>query len=88
MMLNFQGDFIRSLEAVPLTPDDPSGWERWTPLRRRRAIAAAFDRLGRDLPEELREKAPAVCSERTSKSSSGSMLIAGKPETHAGPVLI
>ena len=49
----FEGDFVRQLQARALTSDDPSVWqERWQALRQRPAIAAAFDRLGRDLPEE------------------------------------
>jgi tetratricopeptide (TPR) repeat protein len=52
--LDFQEDFVRSLQRIPLTADDPSVWGRWTALRERSAIAAAFDKLGRDLPDELR----------------------------------
>ena len=54
---DFQTDFIRSLQAKPLTADDPSVWGGWTALRQRPAIAAAFSRLGRDLPDELRATA-------------------------------
>jgi len=53
---DFQEDFVRSLQRSPLTADDPSVWGRWTTLRQRPAIAAAFDRLGRDLPEKLRQE--------------------------------
>ena len=52
--VDFQEDFVRSLQQTPLTADDPSVWGRWTALRERPAIAAAFNLLGRDLPGELR----------------------------------
>ena len=52
--LGFQTDFVRSLQARPLTSDDPSKWQgRWHELRRRPAIAAAFERFGRDMPAAL-----------------------------------
>jgi hypothetical protein len=50
----FQRDFVRGMQQVPLTADDPSVWGGWQALRQRPAIAAAFARLGRDLPEALR----------------------------------
>jgi tetratricopeptide (TPR) repeat protein len=50
----FEEQFVRALQPVPLTNDDPSVWEKsWSSLRSRPAIAAAFDRLGRDLPATL-----------------------------------
>lgn len=49
----FQTDFVRSLQARPLTSDDPSVWQRgWQALRSRPAVAAEFARLGRDIPEQ------------------------------------
>lgn len=50
----FEEDFVRSLQAKRLTADDPSVWGGWAALRQRPAIAGAFARLGRDLPEDLR----------------------------------
>lgn len=51
---DFATDFVRSLQPKPLTSDDPSVWQgRWAELRQRPAIAAAFARLGRDMPERL-----------------------------------
>jgi hypothetical protein len=53
--LSFESDFVRQLQRAPLTADDPSVWQtRWQELRARPAIAAEFDRLGRDLPDNLR----------------------------------
>lgn len=50
---DFQRQFVRSLQARPLTSDDPSIWhDRWAALRQRPAIAAEFNRLGRDMPEQ------------------------------------
>jgi hypothetical protein len=50
----FEEDFVRHLQATPLPQDDPSVWQgRWADLRKRPAIAAAFDRLGRDMPTNL-----------------------------------
>lgn len=52
--LEFERNFLRSLQAHPLTSDDPSVWQTgWRQLRQRPAIAAAFDRLGRDMPGNL-----------------------------------
>jgi len=51
---DFQEDVIRGLQQVPLTADDPSVWDGWQVLRQRPAVAAAFARLGRDLPAGLR----------------------------------
>lgn len=49
---SFEGDFVRQLQVKPLTSDDPSVWEgKWQDLRRRPAIAAEFERLGRDMPD-------------------------------------
>jgi hypothetical protein len=47
----FESYFVRGLQARPLTSDEPSVWAKsWQELRKRPAIAAEFDRLGRDLP--------------------------------------
>jgi tetratricopeptide (TPR) repeat protein len=52
--LEFEGQFVRRLQARPLTSDDPSAWEnQWRRLRQRPTIAAEFNRLGRDMPEIL-----------------------------------
>lgn len=51
---DFEQDFVRQLQQHQLTGDDPSVWQgRWAELRKRPAIAAAFDRLGRDMPAAL-----------------------------------
>jgi tetratricopeptide (TPR) repeat protein len=48
---DFEADFVRQLQSKSLTSDDPSVWQdRWQDLRRRPAIAAEFNRLGRDMP--------------------------------------
>lgn len=50
---DFEEDFVRQLQAHPLTSDDPSIWQgRWGEFRKRPAIAAAFARVGRDMPED------------------------------------
>lgn len=50
----FEQDLVRALQPVALTGDDPSVWEgRWNELRKRPSIAAAYDRLGRDMPGEM-----------------------------------
>jgi tetratricopeptide (TPR) repeat protein len=55
----FHSDFVRSLQARPLTSDDPSVWQKgWKELRDRPAIAAEFKRLGRDMPEHLLPPVP------------------------------
>jgi hypothetical protein len=52
--INFEKQFVRALQARPLTSDDPSVWQgAWRQLRQRPAIAAEFKRLGRDMPENL-----------------------------------
>lgn len=57
---DFEIDFIRALQARPLTSDDPSVWDQgWKSLRQRPAIAKEFDRLGRDMPEHLLVPGPA-----------------------------
>jgi tetratricopeptide (TPR) repeat protein len=49
----FEEDFVRGLQPVPLTSDDPSVWSnRLAVLRQRPAIAAAYARLGRDMPAD------------------------------------
>ena len=51
--MKFEGDFVRALQPIPLTDDEPSVWtNRLTVLRQRPAIAAAYNRLGRDMPAE------------------------------------
>ena len=51
---DFEPKFVRSLQVRPLTADDPSVWSQgWEELRARPAIAREFERLGRDLPENL-----------------------------------
>jgi hypothetical protein len=50
----FEEDFVRALQPVRLTSDDPSAWDsQWQVLRGRPAIAAAYERLGRDMPPDL-----------------------------------
>ena len=57
---SFHEDFVRQLQAKPLTSDDPSVWAgAWRSLRQRPAIVAEFNRLGRDLPAALL-KSPAM----------------------------
>lgn len=51
---SFAGDFVRQLQPVALTSDDPSVWQgRWQELRARPAIKREFDRIGRDMPAEF-----------------------------------
>jgi hypothetical protein len=50
----FEELFVRALQPVLLTDDDPSVWQgRWAALRKRPAIAREYQRLGRDMPAEL-----------------------------------
>ena len=50
----FQEQFVRAVQPVALTSDDPSVWNnRWKELRQRPAIAKEFERLGRDMPGNL-----------------------------------
>lgn len=50
----FQKQLIRALQPQPLTSDDPSMWAaRWRELRQRPRVAAAYARLGRDMPAAL-----------------------------------
>jgi hypothetical protein len=50
----FEEKFVRALQPILLTDDNPSAWQaRWTEFRKRPAIAGAYVRLGRDLPAEL-----------------------------------
>lgn len=59
----FQADFVRNLQKVPLTAGDASAWGGWGSLRNRPAMAAAFARLGRDMPADyLPPKAAKVSS--------------------------
>jgi hypothetical protein len=56
----FADDFVMALQPVAIGNDDPSVWNgRWADLRRRPAIAAAYARLGRDLPTSLLPPPPA-----------------------------
>lgn len=56
---DFHEDFVRQLQAHPLTSDDPSIWAKgWQELRKRPAISAEFDRLGRDMPAEFLPPSP------------------------------
>lgn len=49
--------FVTLLQRTPLTPDDPSLWsEAWPSLRNRPAVEAAFQKVGRDLPERYHIK--------------------------------
>jgi tetratricopeptide (TPR) repeat protein len=51
---DFGEDFVRGLQARPLTSDDPSVWSKgWRELRNRPAVSAEFQRLGRDMPEQF-----------------------------------
>ena len=53
----FERQFVRALQPQLLTSDDPSIWQgRWDELRKRQAIAVAYQRLGRDMPKELLPK--------------------------------
>ena len=50
----FEKEFVWAMQPVPLTDDVPTVWTKsWRDLRRRPAIAAAYERLGRDLPAGL-----------------------------------
>jgi tetratricopeptide (TPR) repeat protein len=50
----FEEQLVHALQPVPLMGDDPSVWDiSWKALRQRPAIAAAYARLGRDMPEYL-----------------------------------
>lgn len=50
----FEADFVRSLQTRRLTADDSSVWGGWSALRQRPAVAAAFTRLGREMPDDMR----------------------------------
>lgn len=51
---DFRTQFVINSQRRPLTGNDPSRWTgNWLELRQRPAIAAEFERLGRDLPEDL-----------------------------------
>ena len=51
---DFEDDFVRMMQPVALTSDDPSLWETaWRDMRSRPAIAKEFNRLGRIMPEDL-----------------------------------
>ena len=50
----FHGQLVRALQPKPLTSDDPSVWAgHWLELRKRPAVAVAYERLGRDMPERF-----------------------------------
>ena len=50
----FAEDFVLGLQVAPLDFDTSSDFtKRWAEFRKRPAIAAAFDRLGRDMPPEF-----------------------------------
>jgi hypothetical protein len=50
---HFEEQFVRALQPMPLTTDRPSVWDNaWRTLRQRPAIAAAYARLGRDMPAD------------------------------------
>lgn len=58
---SFEEDFIRALQPIALTSDDPSKWQgRWAELGKRPAIAREYDRIGRDMPADLVPPAPSV----------------------------
>jgi tetratricopeptide (TPR) repeat protein len=62
--LAFEEDFVRQLQPVMLTADDPSVWQgRWAELRKQPAIAAAFARLGRDMPEQFLPPKPTAAGQ-------------------------
>jgi tetratricopeptide (TPR) repeat protein len=64
----FQAQIIRSLQPKPLTSDDPSIWAgRWLQLRGRPQIAAAYERLGRDMPEPLVVPSPRAAAVATNQ---------------------
>ena len=50
---DFQKDFVRSLQRKRLTDVEQTAWGNWTALRSRPAISAAFEKYGRDLPDDL-----------------------------------
>ena len=67
---DFAESFVRSMQRQPLIADDPSIWSAgWAVMRRRPAIAAEFDRLGRDMPAQLRARTPV--DQPAAASSSG-----------------
>jgi hypothetical protein len=48
----FQEDMVRQLQPVSLTSDDPSVWAKgWGELRARPAVAEAYLKYRRDMPE-------------------------------------
>lgn len=54
MRETFEKNFVRALQPVALLNDDPSLWDNsWKALRNRPKIAAAYARLGRDMPASL-----------------------------------
>lgn len=62
---HFEEQFVHALQPVPLTSDDPSVWDNsWKALRARPAIAAAYAKLGRDLPSDLLPDKPSTSARR------------------------
>ena len=58
---SFEEDFVHELQPAQLTDDEPYfWWNSWKSLRQRPAIAAAYERLGRDLPTDLLPEAKSV----------------------------
>lgn len=52
--VEFAEQYVRNMQARPLTGNGPSHWKgQWRELRQRPAMAAEFNRLGRDLPPDL-----------------------------------
>jgi len=50
----WEEDLVAALQSIPLSNSDPSVWAKsWTSLRERPAIAAAYTRLGRDMPTQF-----------------------------------
>lgn len=61
----FEEKLVRALQPVPLTDDDPSVWaDSWKALRERPAIAAAYEKLGRDLPAQSLPEEPKPLARR------------------------
>jgi tetratricopeptide (TPR) repeat protein len=57
----FQANVVRALQPRSLTSDDPSIWAgQWLKLRESPRIAAAYARLGRDMPEAFVVPSPKV----------------------------
>ena len=60
-----ESDFVRAMQPYKLTSDDPSKWDSgWKELRARPAVAAAYGRIGRDIPPEYLVDKPALTPAR------------------------